>query len=80
MLKSQQANTKTEVISELGFNERSEANQMIEFKRVDEKLGEMICYKVQEHLTLDDLMQEFRCFLLALGYQPGSIDNYIEAN
>lgn len=53
---------------------------MLEFKRIDEKLGEVLCYRVKEDLTIDELMQEFRYFLLALSYQPGTVDKYIEAN
>lgn len=51
---------------------------MIEFKRIDEKHGETICYRVQEDLTIDEMMQEIRCFLLALSYQPSTVDKYIE--
>lgn len=52
---------------------------MIEFKRLDDKGSEMICYKIRDHLTIHEMMQEFRYFLLALGYHPESIDNYVEA-
>lgn len=29
---------------------------------------------------LEQIMQDMRYFLLAIGFQPNSIDNYIEAN
>ncbi len=51
---------------------------MIEFKKVDNS-EEMICYRVHEHLPLSELLQEFRYFLLALGYHPESVEEHIEA-
>lgn len=53
---------------------------MIEFKRIDEKDGETLCYRVRDHLTLSEMMQEFRYFLLALGYHPSSVEDHIEAD
>lgn len=56
---------------------------MITFTHTHENMhGEVvneIVYKVHEEGNLHDLMQDFRRFLLAVSYQPGSIDQYIEA-
>lgn len=38
-----------------------------------------IVYTVHNEGNIHDLMQDFRRFLLAVSYQPGSIDQYIEA-
>ncbi len=57
---------------------------MMEFRHYHEDLlGNIttsISYKIhQDGGTLDDVMQEFRRFLLAVSYHPDSIDKYIEA-
>ncbi len=52
---------------------------MIQFKSTwDDEAVEvkMTIHKVE---GLSEVMQEFRHFLLAIGFQPGSIDEYIEA-
>lgn len=53
---------------------------MIEFKKIDDQGREMICYRTDDYLTLPELMQEIRCFLLAMGYQPKTVDEHIEAD
>lgn len=52
---------------------------MIEFKRISEDNQEMLIYRCPDHLNLTEMVQEFRYFLLALGYPPEGIDNHIEA-
>lgn len=53
---------------------------MIEFKKIDDVNQEMIVYRAQDHLSLHEMMQEFRYFLLALGYHPESVEQHIEAD
>lgn len=53
---------------------------MIEFKRMSEEYKEMIVYRCHDHLTLSEMMQEFRYFLLALGYHPDGVEDHIEAD
>lgn len=36
-------------------------------------------YKVYGDEGIDSVMQEFRRFLLAVSFQPGTVDKYIEA-
>lgn len=36
-------------------------------------------YKVHDDGGIHDVMQEFRRFLLAVSYQPETVDKYIEA-
>lgn len=56
---------------------------MIEFKqeRRDwaENLISEISIKLLEDEDLGEVVQQFRSFLLAIGYQPVIIDKYIEA-
>ena len=53
---------------------------MIEFRRLSEDYKEMLVYRCHDHLTLDEMMQEFRYFLLALGYHPDGVEKHIEAD
>jgi len=52
---------------------------MIEFKRMSDDYKEMLVYRCHDHLSLPEMMQEFRYFLLALGYHPKTVENHIEA-
>jgi hypothetical protein len=52
---------------------------MIEFKRMSDDYKEMIVYRCHDHLTLTEMMQEYRYFLLALGYSPDNVEEHIEA-
>ncbi len=38
-----------------------------------------IVYTVHNDASIHQVMQDFRRFLLAVSFQPGSIDQYIEA-
>lgn len=52
------------------------------FKHVKDKDNKYdlsdITFEVEGNLTLSEIITEFRSFLLASGYQPGSIDEYIK--
>ena len=37
-------------------------------------------YMVHEDSDIHEVMQEFRRFLLAVSFQPATVDKYIEAN
>jgi hypothetical protein len=52
---------------------------MIEFRRIEDDNKEIIVYRCHDHLTLTEMMQEFRYFLLALGYHPDGVEEHIEA-
>jgi len=46
--------------------------------RTNEMITETTITSYEDGLT--EIMQEFRHFLLAVGYHPESVDSYIEAN
>jgi hypothetical protein len=50
-----------------------------EFKNIRGELVSEVSMKIYADEGLDDIVQEFRRFLLAVSFQPGSIDKYIEA-
>ncbi len=56
---------------------------MMEFRHVHEGLGgevnTSISYKVYDSDSLDEVMQEFRRFLLAVSFHPDSVEKYIPA-
>ena len=56
---------------------------MIEFKYIhtdlNGQLSTEISHKVHSDEGLQDVIQEFRRFLLAVSYHPDSVDQYIEA-
>lgn len=56
---------------------------MMEFRHVHTNLQGKptveIVYTIKDVGDLKEVMQEFRNFLLAVSYQPGSVDQYIEA-
>ena len=57
---------------------------MIQFKcdhisHIGKKRSHTITFSLYEDLNLHDLILEFRYFLLAIGYQPENINEYIEA-
>lgn len=53
---------------------------MMEFRKTNENWEELISYKVRdEHPSLQEIMQEFRLFLLAVGYHPDGVEEHIQA-
>lgn len=38
-----------------------------------------VSYTIYDEGDLHEVMQEFRKFLLAAGFHPGSVDKYVEA-
>jgi hypothetical protein len=57
---------------------------MLEFKNThtdwkDDRVCETVQLIVYDDETLSEVMQSFRKFLLAVGYHPESINEYIEA-
>ncbi len=57
---------------------------MMIFKHIHKDLqGQIISeitYEVHQESGLDEVMQEFRQFLLAVSYHPDTVSKYIEAN
>lgn len=53
---------------------------MIEFRKTNQNYEELISYKIRDvHPSLNEVMQEFRLFLLAVGYHPEGVDEHIAA-
>lgn len=50
-----------------------------EFKNIRGELVSEVSMKIHEDESLEDIMQEFRRFLLAVSFQPVSVDKYIDA-
>ena len=38
--------------------------------------GSSVVIRTPDFMSVSDLFEEFRCYLLACGYAPGSIDDY----
>lgn len=50
------------------------------FKGLNGEETANIVYTVHEEGTIHDVMQEFRNFLLAIGFHPETVKEYIEAD
>ena len=39
--------------------------------------GSAVSVRTPDFMSVSDLFEEFRCYMLACGYQPDSIDDYL---